>query len=517
MLRAPSNALRRAAMHPMSSDVSSWRSRWQAWAPRPAVALGLLALWLLLSLGWRPLLLPDEGRYAGVALEMLHRDVLVPTLLGLPYFHKPPLMYWIDVAAMSLLGVNALAARMAPALGGWLMAAALYLTLRQRPGGARQAGLALVVLATTPFYFVGAQYANHDMLVAGLISVAILAARHAVQVASPLRWVVLAWAAAALALLSKGLIGIVLPVAVLLPWLLATRRWQALRSLLHPLGVASFVLIAAPWFVAMQLRFPAFFDYFFIEQHFRRFTGSDFNNAQPWWFFAPVLLLLTLPWSAALWATWRGRSEANADDERGFWLWWLLVVVVFFSLPTSKLVGYVLPALPPLVALLVPALGRGRAWRWLLPLAAALCLAIVAVLAWQAPKSNADIGLALRDAALRGERVVFVDDAYFDLPFYARMRRAPLVLGDWDSPAIDPRDDWRKELRDAARFAGPGAASPLWPLSRGAELWCHNEPTWFVAAPGWRPPPAWGQASLVLKGRQAELLRALPGASQACP
>ena len=72
-------------------------------------------------------MLPDEGRYVGVAWEMMRSGAwLVPTLNGLPYFHKPPLMYWIDASGMWLFGPSAFSARLAPALGAWLMGAALY-------------------------------------------------------------------------------------------------------------------------------------------------------------------------------------------------------------------------------------------------------------------------------------------------------------------------------------------------------------------------------------------------------
>src|SRR3954468_653416 len=91
-------------------------------APRstaPAWLLGLLALWLLLTLGVRPLLVPDEGRYAEVARAMAHGDLLVPRLNGLPFFHKPPLFYWLDIGAMALLGENAFAGRFGSFVGAW--------------------------------------------------------------------------------------------------------------------------------------------------------------------------------------------------------------------------------------------------------------------------------------------------------------------------------------------------------------------------------------------------------------
>ena len=297
----------------------------------PWLPLLLLALWLIALAGWRPVALPDEGRYGGVAYEMLSDGQwLTPTLFGLPYFHKPPLMYWVDIAAMHLLGPTPLALRAAPLLGAWLLGLALWLEARARWGQA-EATRALALLAVLPLFYLGGQYANHDMLVAGWISLAVVAARRALAAERHhLGWLCGAWAAMALALLSKGLIGVVLPALVVLPVLVVQRRWAALRFALHPLALAVFAVVALPWFVAMQLHHDGFFDYFVMEQHFRRYTQARFNNAQPWWFFIVVLPLGTLPASLRLPAALR---RAGPD------LWWLLVIVAFFSLPRSKLVG----------------------------------------------------------------------------------------------------------------------------------------------------------------------------------
>ena len=158
----------------------------------------MLALWLVATAGWRPLMLPDEGRYAGVAREMLlSADPWVPTLDGLPFFHKPPLMYWIDMAAMRLAGIHPFAARTASLLGALLMGAALWLALR-RDAGPTAAARALAVLATTPFFFIAAQFANHDMLVGGIVTAAILAfVRSLEDDSQALRWRIVGWVACA--------------------------------------------------------------------------------------------------------------------------------------------------------------------------------------------------------------------------------------------------------------------------------------------------------------------------------
>ena len=488
-------------------------------APRrlqsPTVALGLLAVWLLLTLGLRPLLLPDEGRYANVAREMLQGDLIVPTLNGLPFFHKPPLMYWLDMAAMQLFGATAFAARVGPMLGAWVMGAALFFTLR-RWHGARAAVIGLGLLATCPFYFVGAQYANHDMLVAGLITAAVLAFARALEEPGriDLPWLLGAWAACALAMLAKGLIGFVLPALVVGPWLLAQGRWRDMLRLLHPLGLLAFVAVAGPWFVAMQLRYTDFFDYFVMEQHFRRFAQSNFNNVHGVWFYLVVLPAFTLPWSAWLPAALR-RAWQLRHSQLALCVWWVLAVVGFFSLPASKLVGYVLPALVPWCVLLTLAVSGGRAWRWLMPASAVACLSMVAVLAWKAPNSHRAAALALAAQIAPGERVAMVDAYLYDLPFYAQLAQPVLIASNWADPELPQHDNWRKELFDAARFASAPAREVLWPIEQLDRLSCSPNAVWFAIEPGQaaRVQALTGTARVYADAR-TELWRA-PGRS--CP
>jgi len=476
----------------------------QAW-PRTWGAGGTLAglaVWLLLLAGLRPLLLPDEGRYAGVARDMLlgvgagswgDGRGWVPLLNGLPFFHKPPLMYWLDMAAMALLGVNQFAARFAPFVGAWLMGASLFLALR-RWHGVAAAQRALLVLASTPFFFIGGQYANLDMLVGGLITATVLAFVRAVDGTPParhaaMRWLLLAWALAALAVLAKGLIGIVLPMLVVGPWLLAQRRWRCVARLLHPAGLALFAALALPWMLAMQARFPGFFDYFIVEQHFRRFASATFNNVHPVWFYALVLPALTLPWAlwlpAAVHALRRGRS-GWPTPQLALYVWWVLVIVGFFSLPSSKLVGYVLPALAPWCVLLaLGAASFGRAARATLGLGLLWCVGVAVALAVAAPHSTKAAGRALAAQWAPGDRVVFVDEMFYDLPFYAGLREPVRVASDWADPQIPRRDNWRKELADAARFDPARGRELLWPIGRLAELACQPagapaHRVWFV-------------------------------------
>jgi 4-amino-4-deoxy-L-arabinose transferase-like glycosyltransferase len=482
-------------------------------APRPRLAarpwlIGALALlcWLAFAIGLHPLTLPDEGRYSGVAWEMLRSgDWIVPTENGLPFFHKPPLFYWITAASMQLFGVNAAAARVAPLLASFLAALALHGFIRRRVGeGLAPAGT--LVLATMPFFFAGAQFANLDMLVASCIAGAIVCAADAalaLRAGQPhRRMLVMAWACAALGVLAKGLIGLVLPGLVIVVWLAVTGQARTMLRLLWPPAIALFVLIAAPWFIAVQQRYPEFARYFFIHHHFERFTAGGFNNAEPWWFFLVALPLLALPWS--LWLVrvrLKARPGETADQiavRRLLWTW-LTCIVVFFSLPQSKPVGYAMPALFPLAFLLAePALAawRGGGARMRRAAGASALVAVMVCLGavgWMATRyRHDDTALARTLLALRGpdDPVVFVAEYFFDIPLHARLTEPVAVIGDWQDAQIGKRDNWRRELAEAAAFAPQRGAALLVDWPHGLALRCGRAPLWALAKPADEGPLA---------------------------
>ncbi|MBV8503429.1 MAG: glycosyltransferase family 39 protein [Paucibacter sp.] len=422
-------------------------------------------------------MLPDEGRYVGVAWEMMRsHDWLTPTLDGLPYFHKPPLFYWITAASMSLFGTNEWAARAAPLLGATLGAMALWLLIRRHGGGdaearVRNAELTLVALLAQPLFFLGGQFANLDTLVAGCITatVALLAdAVFSMESGKPYRRALLgAYAMGALGVLAKGLIGFVIPGGIVVVWLLLMGRWRTFLRLLSPVGLLVFLAIAAPWFLAMQQRFPDFLHYFFVVQHFQRFAAGGFNNVQPFWFYPGVLLIASLPWWPWLRRLFaRGYlADPIARPLRLLMLCWFAVPVLFFSLPQSKLLGYVLPAVPPLAWLVADAWRIGgkssvRGWRAAAAGSLLFCLVIVSWLAVKPPHSERDLGRALAEHYRPGDSIVMLDQYYFDFPIYARLQAPNVIVDDWRDGAILSKDSWRKEVFDAGRFA-PDLASEL--------------------------------------------------------
>ncbi len=479
-----------------SADAASADDR--PW-PLPWLAL-LTALWLGWTTGWRHIAVPDEGRYAGVAWEMIRSgDWLTPTLNGLPFFHKPPLFYWLTAGSIELFGLHPWSGRLASVFGAWLGAMALFLFLR-RWSSLRHAQASVLALVTMPYWFGGAQYANLDMLVAGCITATIAMGAHACllhQAGLPHHRALWAtWALAALGLLAKGLIGFVLPGGVLGLWLLLRGQWRTLLALFSLPGMVLFGLIGAPWFVAMQHRYPDFFHYFFVYQHFQRFTQTGFNNMHPMWWYVPVIVLLTLPWLPV--AGWLGRRGAQQGGAvavappqvpaavKGLLWCWGLLILVFFSLPASKLAGYVLPVLPALAAGLAGwGLSRigAQAWRRLAVGAAALSLTVIATLRHFDNRAAHALVAPMR-AALQGDaQLVYVESFAYDLPFLLGLREPVPLFTDWDAPELPKRDNDLKELTDAAAFNRERGQRLLLPRSLWDQALCRHARTVVVGPP----------------------------------
>jgi 4-amino-4-deoxy-L-arabinose transferase-like glycosyltransferase len=459
-----------------------------------AVAV-LTFAWLSATTWTRPLFLPDEGRYVGVAWNMLHgHEMLVPLLDGLPFFHKPPLFYWITAFALQVFGPNEWAGRFSSVICATLMAALLFWFLKKHASRS-VAAIAAVILVSSPFLFGGAQYANLDMTVAGMITATVILAASTVlrlERGEAYRGMLtLAYAAAGLGFLAKGLIGIVLPGGIIFFWLVGRRRFDSLKRLFWLPSVAVFFVVSLPWMVWMQWRYPGFFDYYIVYQHFQRFLESGFNNPHPFWFYVPVVIAATLPWSVQLWrlagkAFWRQASCTAVD---GLMLSWLLVILVFFSIPSSKLVGYVLPLLAPLAYFLAlpfarrfaaedggadtiqrsgpgdeGGTGSSRAVRTFsvyLAISLSLCLVAVIVLVVAPQPSTKGLALKMRSAYNDADRVIMLDRIRYDLGFYLRTAKPAAIVTDWNDPEVKTADTWRKEIYDAAQFDPQQAASLL--------------------------------------------------------
>ena len=448
------------------------------------LSLAALFLLLLLLAALRPLAVPDEGRYGEIGRWMLQSgDWLTPRLNGIPFFHKPPYLYWLEAMSLAVFGAHAWALRLVPALHAGLMLLALYLSARQftREAVARRAAW---MLGSSLSFLMGGQYVNHDMLVAAWIGVAIwcfaLAFMHGDRPHVALaRW---GFVACAMGVLSKGMIGLALPGLVLLVWLGWTRQLKKVLYLPWLSGLALFALIAVPWFWLAGQQFPGMLDYMFGVQQVSRFSGTTFNNRQPWWFYLPCLLILLFPWAllALAQALAQLRRSANALDLAArpwtalCWIW-LLAILGFFSIPSSKIIGYVLPVVPPLA--LLAALGWDSAvgWfklglpaqqRWFAGLCAA-CIALalggnIAAARYTGKHSAQDVAQALQAAGAKPSDPLYLlgSDYAYDLPFYRQAKAPMVVIQDWPALRKSAADNWKNELLEGAGF-DPQAARVL--------------------------------------------------------
>ena len=224
----------------------------------------------------------------------------------------------------------------------------------------RRTGLvSAIVLATSPLYFGSAHYANLDLEVAVLISCTLLCFMTALKENNPYRnhFLFATYLFAALAVLTKGLIGIAFPSMIAGSWIILLWRWNAFKQIHLMKGILLFLMIVLPWYILVQKANPEFLHYFFVTQHFTRFlSAGEFNNKTPFWFYLPIVLAGFFPWTIFLiQALSRHLRKVLTDRKKNaaslFLLLWLAIIFVFFSIPHSKIIGYILPVFPALALL----------------------------------------------------------------------------------------------------------------------------------------------------------------------
>jgi len=319
--------------------------------------IGLLGIFYALWIGGHALFTPDEGRYSEVAREMVvTHDYITPRLNGVAFLDKPIFYYWLQASAIHLFGLKEWALRFWPALIGILGAAMTYFAGRSLFN--RRTGiLAAVILATSPLYYGAAHYANLDLEVAVLISITLFFSILALQSANPFQrnlFFIFAYVFCGLSALTKGLIGIVFPSLIIGLWIVILNRWNILKQMRLVTGLIIFFAITVPWYYLVQQANPEFLHFFFITQQVSRFlTHGDFNNKTTLWFYVPVVLAGFFPWSIfAIQAiskniktVWKHRKNHATEL---FLVLWFAIIFTFFSIPTSKTVGYIIPIFPAL-------------------------------------------------------------------------------------------------------------------------------------------------------------------------
>ncbi|WP_288366653.1 glycosyltransferase family 39 protein [uncultured Acinetobacter sp.] len=323
-----------------------------SWLRTSPIKLGLISVWLFVCATVRFLSIPDEGRYADISRHMFESgDWLVPRLDGLPFIHKPPMLHWLSSIAMHIFGVHVWVVRLVPVLAASLLLIGTYLFVRKYLSQ-KIAELSILMMATNLLFFGSSQYVNHDLLLATGITLSVFCLVD-FSLCNRKAMLFLGYFFAASAFLTKGLIGILIPGMILLPWLLYTRQYKRIPAFFNPFALLFLAVLTLPWLYQMQQIYPDFLHYFFIDQQFNRFHSNQFNNKQSWFFYLVILLVSLLPWLLTLrWTGLRTMLHQQRLNPVGqLLIWWLVSVVIFFSIPPSKLAGYILPALTPLIIL----------------------------------------------------------------------------------------------------------------------------------------------------------------------
>ena len=347
----------------------------------------IVVLLLLFVLVWfaglddRALTRPDEGRYSEIPREMaVTGDWVTPRLNGLKYFEKPPLQYWASALAYNTFGQHNWTARAWPALTG-LIGLLFVFGIGYRLYGKETALAAAAILASSLWYFAIAHINTLDMgltcwmtlTLAGFLYAERTGATQAERAAG----MHAAWAGMALAVLSKGLIGIVLPGGVLFFYSLWQRDLRLWDRLHIGTGLLLFFAITAPWFVWVQARNPEFSEFFFFHEHLARFTSHQHRREGAWWYFIPILLGGMAPWTLLFLSRLR-HILAQLGTPKPFHperllVVWSVFIFLFFSASGSKLPSYILPMFPALALLMAPTVvqtsPRAHAWNF-----AASCL-----------------------------------------------------------------------------------------------------------------------------------------------
>lgn len=460
------------------------------------ILIALLSAFALL--GSRGIWDPDEGRYTNVALTMRDTgDWLVPRRNHeTGHWTKPPLTYWTIAASVATFGDHPWAARLPGALA-FLLCTWLAWRISQRlaPGAELQAALVYSTMLLT----VGAtQLITTDYVLAACVGVAALGFVEARFAATGRAWWMrLMWLGLALAFMTKGPPALVVVLPFLVYDLLAPGRQRPMLWL--PSGLAIFVAVALPWYLAVIVKTPGLLGHLVGDEVVNRVASDEFGRHGEWYgwlqIYAPVLLLGTLPWTPALlrWARglpaavrgWRS-SETRAQRPHALLLaLWLLLPLAVFCIARSRMPLYLLPLFLPLAIIVArQRMGEGRSiprWHWLALWAVLLIAIKLGGALWPSHKDASTWADAIhaRNGGANVTEVIFIEDmARYGLHLHLGAQIEKVSLTDLPQPRFNPEYDGplAAELVDHD-------ASAIWVCKR--ERW--PEIRDHIIAAGWTP------------------------------
>lgn len=317
----------------------------------------------LAHLGAYHLMDPDEGRYNQIPREMiLSGDFITPHLNGVEYFEKPIFQYWFTAIMMKIFGFGEFTGRILPALSG-IGCVALAGFLGTMMYSKKVGLLASAILATSCLNLVVSSINILDMALT-LFMTSCMVFFYAFERTEKKKWLIAFYIAMGFGVLTKGLVAIILPFGILFWYVIFTKRPRLFLKLFYLPGILAFLIVTVPWFYLVCQANHDFFYFFFIREHFLRFTTKMHDRFQPWWFFMPFVIIGMLPWTGFLVSLFNKRgvirqttSERNRFDII-YLLLWFFIIFIFFSISDSKLVPYIMPCWMPLAILIAASIKR---------------------------------------------------------------------------------------------------------------------------------------------------------------
>ena len=330
----------------------------------------------LLPIWGRPMLRPDEFRYAEIPYEMIESgDFIVPRLLKARYFEKPVLGYWLVAASFKCLGYSRFALRLPMALAAGATALLLALWVRREKSDSELAAFAALLYLASGLAIALGISAVLDSILCLFTTATVICCRMAVTTErwnfERTLWLILGGISAGLGFLTKGLVAWAIPGSAILVWLLWEKRFKTLLWLPW-IPLAALAVTVFPWAWAIHRADADFWNYFIVVEHFQRFRNhADTQHPEPFWFYIPLFLGTIFPAAlAALPACGGGKTFWKNIWRDRFWRFALtafLMPFIFLSASSGKLVTYILPCFP--FAALTMAIPAMQALREKAPLA----------------------------------------------------------------------------------------------------------------------------------------------------
>jgi 4-amino-4-deoxy-L-arabinose transferase len=317
--------------------------------------IGIFLLIYILPLGIRPIIIPDESRYAEISREMIDSgDWIVPRLNGLRYFEKPVMGYWLNALSIKLFGENAFAVRFPSAAATGLSAFMVFLLIRRFSGETAAATLAALIFLTSFIVFGVGTFNILDSMLAMFVTASMTSFFFAHNGDSFKKnvFLLLFGVFCALAFLTKGFLAFAIPVVAIVPFMIWEGRFKALFIICW-LPIIAATLVVIPWAVMVHFKAPDFWNFFVFNEHIKRFLSSGAQHHESFWYYIYLFPAAALPWTCLFPAAILGLKKTGIKTSIiRFAICWFFFPFLFFSVSKGKILTYILPCFPPFAMLM---------------------------------------------------------------------------------------------------------------------------------------------------------------------